>query len=232
MRIAIYARVSTDKQTAENQIVKLKEYAKLREYIVERVYTDPAVSGKRASRPELNLMKDKIKKGLIDGVLVWKLDRLGRSTQDLINLLEYFMAHNCEFISYNNNMDTTTAEGRLLFRIIASFAEFESDLISERTKLAYDRKEAHAKALGQKIKWGRKSTEFLDSEMLFIIECRSQNVYLGWRTIASVINERRDEMNKSLSKSKQLPNVSYSTIKRVFQNREGKNGGENNSKKA
>lgn len=69
-----------------------------------------------------------------DGVVVWKLDRLGRSARHLINLVTMFREKGVEFISINDNMDTTTVHGRLIFNIFASFAEFERELISERTK--------------------------------------------------------------------------------------------------
>ena len=210
MRVAIYARVSTKKQDTENQIHKLVEYAKLRGWEVVGRYVDPAVSGKKASRPQLDEMKEKIKHGKIDAVLVWKLDRLGRSTRDLIDLLDFFRLHNCAFISYNNNMDTTTAEGRLLYRIIASFAEFEAELISERTKLAYERKVIHAKNIGQRVRWGRKKSD-VDTSLLFRI--KKENPDFGLRKIADEYNSHFDKKN----------HVSYSTVRRVFQNSVGKN---------
>jgi len=156
MRIGIYCRVSTQDQEVENQLVKLREYAQLRGWEVAGEFLDHAASGKKANRPALNKLKEDIKKRKIEGVLVWKLDRLGRSLVDLVYLLDFFRIHNCTFISYSNNVDTSTPEGKLMFHIIASFAEFEHALISERTKLAYDRKKVHAEALGQKVRWGRK----------------------------------------------------------------------------
>lgn len=221
--IGIYARVSTKKQETQNQILKLKEYAKLREWEVQDIYIDDAVSGKKSFRPELEKMKNNIKSGLLDGVLVWKLDRLGRSTSDLINLIEFFRVHNCAFISYNNNMDTTTAEGKLLFTIIAGFAEFEASLISERTKLAYDRKKSHAKALNQKVRWGRKKKKLSDTEMNLVLDFIEKG--MGLRKIADIINARRFVNARDKNKVK---TISYSTLSRLLQKGGVKNGGVSN----
>lgn len=198
MKVALYARVSTDKQTVENQIEKLKEYIKIRDFELVGIFRDHAISGKKARRPELDTMMDLIKKGKINAVLVWKLDRIGRSMKDLISLLDFFRIHNCQFISFNNNMDTSTSEGRLLFHILAAFAEFEADLISERTKLAYNRKSTHAAALGNKPRWGRKSKQEM-VDMNFVKQKRNDG--WSWRKIADNVD-----------------GVSYSTIRRLFQN--------------
>ena len=206
MRIGIYARVSTDKQEVENQIGKLKEYAKLREWKLFRIYKDEAYSGKKASRPKLDEMKQHIKEGKINGVLVWKLDRIGRSLSDLIVLLDYFKTHNAQFISYSNSIDTSTAEGRLMFHIIGAFAEFEADLISERTKLAYDTKKNRAENIGQKVKWGRNKKILSKEEIDYVNKKRGEG--MSWRKIADLINENKKEKEK----------VSYNKLRRLLQN--------------
>jgi len=216
MKVAIYARVSTDRQEVLNQIDKLKEYVKLREWDLINTYTDKAISGRKSSRPKLDEMKQHIKEGKIKGVIVWKLDRIARSLKDMIYLGEFFKNHNCDFISYSNNIDTSSAEGKLMFHILGAFAEFEADLISERTKLSYETKQKHAKQLGQKVKWGRKA-KVLDEEELEIAQKRREEK-VGWRTIADEINALRAKKNDSLPKKKQLPKVSYNKIRRVLQN--------------
>ena len=216
MKVAIYARVSTDRQEVLNQIDKLKEYVKLREWDLINTYTDKAISGRKSSRPKLDEMKQHIKEGKIKGVIVWKLDRIARSLKDMIYLGEFFKNHNCDFISYSNNIDTSSAEGKLMFHILGAFAEFEADLISERTKLSYETKQKHAKQLGQKVKWGRKA-KVLDEEELEIAQKRREEK-VGWRTIADEINALRAKKNESLPKKKQLPKVSYNKIRRVLQN--------------
>lgn len=216
MKVAIYARVSTDRQEVLNQIDKLKEYVKLREWDLINTYTDKAISGRKSSRPKLDEMKQHIKEGKIKGVIVWKLDRIARSLKDMIYLGEFFKNHNCDFISYSNNIDTSSAEGKLMFHILGAFAEFEADLISERTKLSYETKQKHAEQLGQKVKWGRK-VKTLDEEELEIAQKRREEK-VGWRTIADEINTLRAKKNESLPKKKQLPKVSYNKIRRVLQN--------------
>lgn len=216
IRIAIYARVSTDKQEVENQVDKLKEYSKVRGWEVVDVYQDEAISGRKASRPRLDEMKKHIKEGKIKGVLVWKLDRIARSLKDMIYLGDFFRNHNCQFISYSNNIDTSSAEGKLMFHIIGAFAEFEADLVSERTKLSYETKQKRAEQVGQKVRWGRKQKILTDDEIDIIKKRREEKV--GWRPIAEEINNIRIEKNKTLPQKKKLSMVSYNKLRRVLQN--------------
>ena len=137
-----YARVSTEEQELGGQILALKNAG------CEVIYSDK-ISGTLSKRPELNRMIEALKPG--DIVHVQKLDRLGRSLQHLISLVNLFKDKDVGFISLGDNFDTTTSNGRLLFNIIGSIAEFERDLISERTKngLAYVKKTKN-KVLGRK----------------------------------------------------------------------------------
>ena len=95
-------------------------------------------------RPELDKMVGQLRKG--DQVIVWKLDRLGRSLRHLVNLVNKFNEMGVQFVSLNDNIDTTTPQGRLMFNLFASFAEFERELISERTKAGLE----NARAKGRK----------------------------------------------------------------------------------
>jgi len=208
MKIGIYARVSTKDQDNENQIAKLRSYAGLRDWDVVDIYQDE-ITGRKFSRHDLDRLKQDIKKGRVSGVLVWKLDRLGRSLRDLIDLSEFFKSHGASLIIFGSNIDTTTPEGKMFFQINGAFAEFERSLISDRTKLAYDRKKAHAKNLNQKVKWGRRSKKLSDEEISIVSELRSLGA--SWRSIASEINEFRSVKDEEL--------LSYSTIRRLFQNR-------------
>ena len=119
-----YARVSTDDQHASLQEDALKKAGCL------RTFTDHA-SGSKASRPELDRMLDQLRSG--DVVVVWRLDRLGRSLKNLIELVERLADMDVAFRSLSESIDTTTANGRLFFSIMAALAEFERDLIRERT---------------------------------------------------------------------------------------------------
>jgi len=221
MKLSIYSRVSTKKQDTEKQIIKLKEYAKLRDWEVEGIYSD-TITGKKRSRPELDKILKKVHNGESSGILVWKLDRLARSVKDAIWISEYLRRHHSELIIFGSNIDTSTAEGRFFFNVTASFAELESEFISERTSLAYDAKKAHAEALGQNVRWGRKKKLLSDVELDLVADLQSKGMSL--RKIADTINARRFVNNK---KGK-VKTISYSTLSRLLQNRGVKNGGVSN----
>ena len=119
-----YARVSTQDQNLDSQKDALKKYG------CEIIYEEK-VSGKNIERTELGKLRDSVRKG--DEIVVWKLDRLGRSLKDLIFLITSFQDKEIGFISLHDNINTTTAQGRLVFNIFASLAEFEREIIKERT---------------------------------------------------------------------------------------------------
>lgn len=121
-----YARVSTKDQNLDLQLDELKNAG------CEKIYQDFGVSGSKASRPELDNMLKNLRRG--DVVVIWKLDRLGRSLKDLVTLVEGFNSQKIGLQSLHDPIDTTTAQGKLIFNIFASLAEFEKDVIRERTK--------------------------------------------------------------------------------------------------
>ena len=131
---AIYARVSTEEQNPQIQVDELKTISSQQNYMVYKIYTDK-VSGTKSSRPQLmELLKD-AKNKKFDTVFVYKLDRLGRSLQHLIKIISYFQKWGINFVCTSQGIDTTNAGGRLVFHIFGAIAEFERELISERTKL-------------------------------------------------------------------------------------------------
>ncbi|MDQ3534167.1 MAG: recombinase family protein [Bacteroidota bacterium] len=132
-----YARVSTLDQKLELQLDDLKGYG------CEMIFQEK-ISGKSKERPELSKMIDHLRKG--DVVVVWKLDRLGRSLRDLIDLVSAFRDKGVEFVSLKDGIDTGTATGRFTFNIFASLAEFEREIIRERTMAGLEA----AKARGRK----------------------------------------------------------------------------------
>tara|TARA_Y100001968_G_scaffold188629_1_gene172956 strand:+ start:483 stop:1091 length:609 start_codon:yes stop_codon:yes gene_type:complete len=138
-----YARVSTDEQSDRAQIDALHQAG------CERVYQERA-SGKSRQRPELERMIDALRTG--DIVIVQRLDRLGRSLKDLIELLDGFKQQGVQFISLNESIDTTTAVGELAFHMIGSIAQFERRLISERTKAGLAAARARGRKGGRKAK--------------------------------------------------------------------------------
>ena len=131
---AIYTRVSTEEQNPQIQVDELKKSSSQQNIMVYDVYTD-VVSGTKDSRPELNRMMFDMRKGLFNCVMIYKLDRLGRSLKHLITVCEEFHNKGIELIVTSQGIDTSTATGKLLFNILGSVAEFERELISERTKL-------------------------------------------------------------------------------------------------
>lgn len=138
-----YARVSTIEQNEASQLDALNSAS------CERIFVEKC-SGKSKVRPELDSMIDTLRKG--DIVVVQRLDRLGRSLKDLIELLDGFKQQGVQFISLNENIDTTTAIGELAFHMIASIAQFERRLISERTKAGLDAARARGRKGGRKAK--------------------------------------------------------------------------------
>jgi putative DNA-invertase from lambdoid prophage Rac len=134
MKAAIYSRVSTQEQNPLLQENTLKEYAKNNNIEVYKCYSD-TTSGSKSSRPGLNTLMFDGRKKLFDVVLVYKLDRLGRSLQHLLNIIEEWQKRGIAFISISQGMDTTQASGKLVFNVLGAIAEFERELISERTKL-------------------------------------------------------------------------------------------------
>ena len=138
MRVAVYCRVSTDDQDASVQESELLAFCVARGFSVFRVYTD-VVSGSKDSRPSLNVLMIDAYNRRFDCVLVWKLDRLGRSVQHLVSIVNNFKLWGVGLIVKTQDIDTTTANGMLLFHIFSAVAEFERDLIRERTRLGLKR---------------------------------------------------------------------------------------------
>ena len=131
---AIYARVSTDKQKAEMQVVELKSYVKHRGFKLGQTYIDQGYTGGNLQRPAFGRMMEDAHKRAFDVLIVWKLDRLSRSLKDLITTLETLGSLGIDFISYDNSLDTSTPTGKLVFHVVGSVAEFERDIIRERVR--------------------------------------------------------------------------------------------------
>lgn len=149
-RVALYARVSTlDKgQDPETQLRPLREYADRRGFVLATEYVDTA-SGTTEDRTQYRAMIGAARKRQIDVVLVWRYDRFARSTQALVNALKEFQSLGVDFISYQENIDTTTPTGELIFHVMASLAQFESSLISERVRAGMARAKAQGKHIAR-----------------------------------------------------------------------------------
>ena len=133
MKVAIYCRVSTEDQDADKQEDICKEYCNRDEVEVFKVYKD-VISGTKSSRPQFNKLLEDMRMYKFNTIMVTKLDRLGRSLQHLLSLFDEFNRRGIHFIAVTQNIDTTTPSGKLQMQIMGAFAEFERNIISERTK--------------------------------------------------------------------------------------------------
>ncbi len=148
-RTAIYARVSTTDQSTDSQLLDLKRYVSDRGWQTYQEYCDNGVSGTKDSRPALNELMGDAKKRKFDAVLVWRFDRFARSTRHLINALEEFKNLGIDFVSYQENIDTSSPLGSAIFTIISAVAQLERDIIAERVKAGLRRAVENGKQLGR-----------------------------------------------------------------------------------
>jgi len=159
---ALYCRVSTDKQTNDNQKIRLLQFAidnNLRYDLYEEIEST------RKSRPVKQELMESLRKGDYKGVIVYKIDRWARSFSELILNIEELNKKNIDFISISDNLDFSSATGQLHFQILSAFTEFERSLISERTREGIRRAREQGKTLGRpkgsKDKKRRKRTGYL-----------------------------------------------------------------------
>lgn len=133
MKVAIYCRVSTTEQNVSKQEDICREWCKNQEHEVVGVYKD-IIGGSTTSRPQFNQLLIDMRHYRFRGIVVTKLDRIGRSLQHLLSLFDEFTKKKVEFVAVTQNIDTTTSIGKLQMQIMGAFAEFERNIISERTK--------------------------------------------------------------------------------------------------
>jgi DNA invertase Pin-like site-specific DNA recombinase len=136
MKVALYARVSTEEQDAHGQILQLREWARRLDHTIYREYVDQAVSGTKTSRPAFDEMLKDMRSFKFEAIAVIKLDRLGRSLRHLLSLMDEFNAKGVAVICTSQPIDTSASNplGKIIIALLGAFAEFERDLISERTK--------------------------------------------------------------------------------------------------
>lgn len=133
VKVAIYVRVSTEKQDLQNQIELCKKHCEIKGYEIYKIYQD-VYTGTKLSRPAFNKLLNDMRRYKFSAIVVTKIDRIGRSLQHLLSLFDEFNNKGVQFIAVTQNIDTTTSAGKLQMQIIGAFAEFERNLISERTK--------------------------------------------------------------------------------------------------
>ena len=133
-KVAIYARVSTDSQTVENQLQELHAVAQRNGWIVVAVHTDEGISGAkgRDQRPAYDALLKGIARREFEQILAWSVDRLGRSLPDLVSFLNEAQAKNVDLYLHQQGLDTSTPSGRMMFQMLSVFAEFERAMIRER----------------------------------------------------------------------------------------------------
>ena len=158
-KAALYARCSTNEQSVDPQLYQLRRFAKARDLEIVSEYTDAGVSGTRASRPGLNALLADAKRGRFKVVVVVRLDRLGRSLHHLLEVLGELEAIGVDLVSYDDSIDTRTPAGRLFMQIRGAFAEYERELIVERTKAGMDAARRKGKRIGRPPVTDRKKRE-------------------------------------------------------------------------
>lgn len=148
---ALYCRVSTDdKQDITMQINDLNAYASTHGRTNLKFYTDEGISGSKSKRPALDSLMEDCRKGLIKSVIVWRLDRMGRSIAHLVVIADEFQKLGIEFISLKESIDTATPAGQLFYHLIAAFAQYERAIIIERVKAGLANAKRKGKKLGKK----------------------------------------------------------------------------------
>jgi DNA invertase Pin-like site-specific DNA recombinase len=178
-----YARVSTQEQNLDMQIDALKRYG------CEEIYQEK-MTGTKKDRPQLEELLKVLRKG--DKVVVYKLDRISRSTKHLIELMEMFNEKGVHFVSLNDNIDTSTAMGKFFFTVMSGLAQLERDIISERTRAGLDSARARGRKGGRppkdaaKIQMALKMYDSKDYTIDQIIEATG----VGRATLYRYINSR------------------------------------------
>jgi len=157
IRVALYCRVSKLDQHPENQEIELKRYAELNNFEIYDIYIDK-ISGAKASRPRLNDLLVDARKKQFKAVIIWKVDRLGRSTIHMTQVIQELNNLGIELIITTLGVDTRTASGKLVLGVLMQIAEFERELIRERINLGLNRRKKQLKEKGYFIKDGKRVT--------------------------------------------------------------------------
>jgi DNA invertase Pin-like site-specific DNA recombinase len=190
MRTGIYARVSTKDQSCDLQLRDLRAYCSARGFNLIGEYVDVGQSGAKDSRPELDKLMGDARKRLFDAVVVWRFDRFARSTKHLLAALEEFRSLGIQFISYQENMDTSSPLGQALFTIVSAVAQLERDLIRERVSAGIRNARANGKKLGR-------PTSTVDRDQILQLKTEGQSLRqiaaslgIGYGTVRSRLTNR------------------------------------------
>lgn len=148
IRCALYVRTSTsDRQDTAMQIRDLESYAKTRGWNVVKVFEDKGFTGTNSNRPALKALLCDARARKFDLILVWRLDRFGRSLREIVLMLQDLADYGVEFCSLKDSLDLSTSQGKLMLHIVAAFAQYEAEIIKSRVRSGLE----NAKAKGQKL---------------------------------------------------------------------------------
>lgn len=190
-RIALYARVSTDKQTCENQLQELRTIAERMNYTIVAEFIDNGISGMktRQNRPALDQLMKSATQRKFDMVMCWSIDRLGRSLQNLVEILNELQALKIDLFFLQQGMDTSTPSGRMIFSVFGAIGEFERNLIRERVIAGQKRAVANGVKIGRpsKMNDGLRSAIQLLREKGMGIKQIARELKVGIGTVYSVI---------------------------------------------
>lgn len=185
-KVALYCRVSTDKQSYDSQLDELKKFCNSRNLEIYNEYCEIA-SGAKTQRQKLNELLDDARKGKFEIVMAFRFDRIARSSKQLIDLLTEFEHLGIDFISYNENIDTSSPMGKAMFTIIGAMAELERNIIRERVRAGVNTARSKGKKLGRPVT--------RDDQK--IIELRNQGYSI--RRIAAALNTSIASVQRSIT---------------------------------
>lgn len=190
-KIAIYARVSTDKQTCENQLTELRATAQRMGYTVVAEFLDSGISGMktRQDRPALDSLMKSATQRKFDMIMCWSIDRLGRSLQNLVEILNELQSMKIDLFFLQQGMDTTTPSGRMIFSVFGAIGEFERNLIRERVIAGQKRAVANGVKIGRpsKMNDGMRSAIKLLRDKGMGIKQIAKELQVGIGTVYSVL---------------------------------------------
>lgn len=198
MRTALYIRVSTEDQAREGYSIsaqkeKLTAYCASQGWTIANMYIDDGYSAKDLDRPEMKRMIRHIKQGLIDCVLVYRLDRLTRSVSDLYKLLELFEKYNCKFKSATEVYDTTTAMGRMFITVVAALAQWERENLAERVRMGLQEKARQGKWVPNIAPYGydidRETDKLVINEKEAAVVRKIFELYTSGKGMSKIANE-------------------------------------------
>lgn len=196
VKAVAYARVSTLLgQDTENQLVGIRELAKNRNFLLTTEYVDEGISGKSEKRPSLDRLVKDARMGKFQIIIIYSIDRLGRSTKHLLNLLDELRHYGVSIISIRENMDFSSPTGQMALTMVAAVAQLEAQLISERIKTSLAVKKAIAQNSGSNWRCGR--PPITEDTKQMVLHLRKQG--LSIRKIASTLgNISKSSVNKIL----------------------------------